>query len=182
MTKKELTLWFLGLFIVVSFVLIDAAKGQEVIATEECYQIYSKEYCDWNAESVSVHGEQYEKPTFDNLTTDEVGGWKIGTQVSTGHGDSYEFTPDIAKTIRQAFPEGDWRWAGVLVGCESRGNWYAVSPTSDYGLFQINRIWLNGIVDPFSVHTQVTKAQEVYSYQGRGAWVCNRVAAGISGS
>ena len=69
-----------------------------------------------------------------------------------------------------------------IASCESEHKLDAVSPTRDYGLFQINKKWwlkelqrleiIEELEDLFNPHNNAQAAKHIYGIQGLDAWVC----------
>lgn len=89
---------------------------------------------------------------------------------------------ELEAKVRAAFPD-DPDTAMRIVTCESNWDPTEVSPTGDYGLFQINRRtwedefegeWGMGDWDEniFDVNTNIRVAQKLHAAAGWAPWVC----------
>lgn len=85
--------------------------------------------------------------------------------------------PDIEYKIRQAFPDNHETMIAIAE-CESGLRQDIVSPTNDYGLFQINEASWDSVANTMeldyksSIDDNITMAQHVLEVQGLEAWVC----------
>jgi hypothetical protein len=82
--------------------------------------------------------------------------------------------------IRIVFPRREWHNADRIVGCESEWDERNVSPTSDYGLFQINRpshpdAFVRGYRRMFDPVVNSRYARRMQSRAGWRPWVCARL-------
>ena len=91
------------------------------------------------------------------------------------------YVVDLASPALEV-PEAWAEHAGSVIQCESRWRAAAVSPTGDYGLFQLNRRWQEQRVnamgyqwtDVLNPRVNATVAIAIWESWGRswGAWAC----------
>jgi hypothetical protein len=86
----------------------------------------------------------------------------------------------IEEKIRETFPEDPER-AVAIAKCESNLIPSAVSPTHDYGIFQINHIHDARLkqlgLDKFRVDDNIAFARILYNERGFKPWVCDRLVS-----
>jgi hypothetical protein len=103
---------------------------------------------------------------------------KIGeqnTEIGELKQDIRDFAPDeelkILRTIRKYFPD-NFRQMEKIAYCESGMKTGIVSSSGDWGLFQINQVWLREIDSKkmLDLEENVKMARKIFDIQGYKAW------------
>lgn len=143
--------------------------------SDSCFQSFDPAWCE------SGHADQLAaaKPVFADLAVDNVGGYRTGDPVATGHGDTVPVPKVTLDAVnRTAATPDEARLMVDLAACESRFHPGAQNASGATGGFQFLRsTWsrvaaATGLVDIWSWHDQAHNALWLGRNGGWQHWSC----------